>query len=105
MELLDWFVMLSTLFGIVIYGVVKTRKNENIHSYFLGGKSMGWAAIGLSVMATQASAITFISTPGQAYESGMGFIQILFLIKYLYMSLIKKNYILMEINSLLILIR
>ena len=75
MELLDWFVMLSTLFGIVIYGVVKTRKNENIHSYFLGGKSMGWAAIGLSVMATQASAITFISTPGQAYESGMGFIQ------------------------------
>lgn len=75
MELLDWFVMLSTLFGIVIYGVVKTRKNENIHSYFLGGKSMGWAAIGLSVMATQASAITFISTPGQAYESGMGFVQ------------------------------
>ena len=75
MELLDWFVILSTLFGIVIYGVVKTRKNENIHSYFLGGKSMGWAAIGLSVMATQASAITFISTPGQAYESGMGFVQ------------------------------
>lgn len=75
MTALDWIVMLGTLFGIVAYGVWKTRKNENIHGYLLGGKSMGWAAIGLSVMATQASAITFISTPGQAYESGMAFVQ------------------------------
>lgn len=67
--------MLTTLFGIVAYGVWKTRKSTDIHGYLRGGNTMGWAAIGLSVMATQASAITFISTPGQAYENGMAFVQ------------------------------
>jgi len=75
LEYLDWFVLLSTLFFIVAYGTWKTRKNKDLNSYLKGGNEMGWATIGLSVMATQASAITFISTPGQAFESGMGFVQ------------------------------
>ena len=72
---LDWIVLLGTLLFIVIYGTLKTRKNKNLEAYLKGDNSLGWATIGLSVMATQASAITFISTPGQAYESGMGFVQ------------------------------
>lgn len=78
MNWLDWTVLASTLALIVGYGSWKTRKNRNIESFLLGDKSLGWGAIGLSVMATQASAITFLSTPGQAFESGMGFIQIYF---------------------------
>jgi SSS family transporter len=72
---LDWIVLLGTLLFIVIYGTIKTRKNNNLESYLKGDNSLGWATIGLSVMATQASAITFISTPGQAFESGLGFVQ------------------------------
>lgn len=75
MSVLDWIVLLGTLGFIVIYGVWKTRGSKNIESYLLGDKSMKWWTIGLSVMATQASAITFLSTPGQAYGDGMGFIQ------------------------------
>ncbi len=67
--------LFGTLLFIVFYGVWKTRGQKNIEGYLLGGNSMKWGTIGLSVMATQASAITFISTPGQAYESGMGFVQ------------------------------
>jgi len=72
---LDWTVLSGTLLFIVIYGVIKSRGSKNIEGYLLGDKSMKWGTIGLSVMATQASAITFLSTPGQAYESGMGFVQ------------------------------
>ena len=72
---LDIAVLAGTLFFIVAYGVWKTRKQRDIEGYLLGGHSMRWGTIGLSVMATQASAITFLSTPGQAYESGMGFVQ------------------------------
>ena len=75
MHLIDFVVLFGTLGLIVGYGVWKTRKNDNIEGYLLGNKSMQWGTIGLSVMATQASAITFISTPGQGYESGMGFVQ------------------------------
>ncbi|HHG86730.1 MAG TPA: sodium:solute symporter, partial [Bacteroidetes bacterium] len=75
MSIVDWTVLIGTLLFIVLYGSWKTRKSANIKSYLLGDNNMKWATIGLSVMATQASAITFISTPGQAYESGMGFIQ------------------------------
>lgn len=78
MSILDWIVLFGTLGFIVIYGVWKTRGEKNIEGYFLGDHSMKWWTIGLSVMATQASAITFLSTPGQAYESGMGFIQFYF---------------------------
>ncbi|MEM6830866.1 MAG: sodium:solute symporter, partial [Bacteroidota bacterium] len=75
MNSFDFIVLFGTLFFIVGYGVWKTRGQKNIEGYLLGGNSMKWGTIGLSVMATQASAITFISTPGQAYESGMGFVQ------------------------------
>jgi len=70
--------MLGTLFFIVAYGVWKTRGSKNIKGYLLGGKESNWWTIGLSVMATQASAITFLSTPGQAYMEGMGFVQFYF---------------------------
>ena len=75
MNLLDFIVLIGTMLFIVIYGVWKTRGQKSIESYLLGNNSQGWATIGLSVMATQASAITFISTPGQAYQSGMAFVQ------------------------------
>jgi SSS family transporter len=75
MSIIDWIVMLGTLGFIVAYGTWKTRKNASLQDYLRGGNEMKWTTIGLSVMATQASAITFISTPGQAYESGMGFVQ------------------------------
>ena len=75
MSNIDWFILISTLAFIVGYGTWKTRKNKDLDGYLRGGSDMGWLTIGLSVMATQASAITFISTPGLAYESGMGFVQ------------------------------
>jgi len=75
MSVIDWFVMLGTLFFIVGYGTWKTRGSRDIRSYLLGNNSSRWWTIGLSVMATQASAITFLSTPGQAYVDGMGFLQ------------------------------
>lgn len=75
MNYIDLAVLIGTLLFIVGYGVWKTRGQKNIESYLRGDSSMKWGTIGLSVMATQASAITFISTPGQAYESGMGFVQ------------------------------
>lgn len=78
MNAIDWLVLFGTLLFIVIYGVYKTRGSRNIEAYLLGDKSMKWWTIGLSVMATQASAITFLSTPGQAYEDGMRFIQFYF---------------------------
>ncbi len=78
MHIIDWIIMLGTLFGIVAYGVWKTRKVDNVQSYLLGDRDLPWWTIGLSIMATQASAITFLSTPGQAYESGMGFAQFYF---------------------------
>jgi Na+/proline symporter len=72
---LDIAVLALTLLSIVAYGVWKTRKQSDMEGYLMGDHSMSWGTIGLSVMATQASAITFLSTPGQAYESGMGFVQ------------------------------
>jgi SSS family solute:Na+ symporter len=78
MEQLDWLVLSVTLGFIVIYGIIKTRKTKGIEGYLLGGKEAEWWTVGLSVMATQASAITFLSTPGQAFHSGMGFVQFYF---------------------------
>jgi SSS family transporter len=75
MNTIDLVVLGSTLLFIVAYGVYKTRGQKNIQGYLLGDNTLKWSTIGLSVMATQASAITFISTPGQGYESGMGFVQ------------------------------
>lgn len=78
MSWLDWTVLVLTLFTIVAYGTWKTRKNKDLQGYLRGDNTANWATIGLSIMATQASAITFLSTPGQAYEEGMGFIQFYF---------------------------
>ncbi len=78
MNWIDWIILLGTLLFIVIYGAVKSTRNRNLKDYFLGDQSLKWWQIGISVMATQASAITFISTPGQAYEDGMGFVQFYF---------------------------
>ncbi len=78
MALIDWFVLITTLVFIVSYGVWKTRGSKNVQDYLKGGNSSGWWTIGLSVMATQASAITFLSTPGQAFHDGMGFVQFYF---------------------------
>ena len=78
MELLDWIILLSTLLFIVLYGTFKTRGSKNIQEYILANQSTNWFTVGLSVMATQASAITFLSTPGQAYHDGMGFVQFYF---------------------------
>jgi SSS family solute:Na+ symporter len=76
---LDWFVLVTTLLFIVLYGVYKTRKIDNgVEDYIKGGNDTKWWTIGLSVMATQASAITFLSTPGQAFHDGMGFVQFYF---------------------------
>lgn len=78
MELLDWVVLSGTLTFIVLFGAYKTRKNTSVKDYIKGGNDTKWWTIGLSVMATQASAITFLSTPGQAFHSGMGFVQFYF---------------------------
>ncbi len=75
---LDWIILGGTLLFIVVYGVWKTRGNKNVTDYVLGGHQSKWWTIGLSVMATQASAITFLSTPGQAFHDGMGFVQFYF---------------------------
>ncbi len=79
METIDWIVLTGTLLFIVIYGVWKTRASKNnVEDYVGGGRDSKWWTIGLSVMATQASAITFLSTPGQAFHDGMGFVQFYF---------------------------
>ncbi|MCJ7681018.1 MAG: sodium:solute symporter [Candidatus Aminicenantes bacterium] len=75
MSNLDWIVMSSFLLFVVVYGVWKTRGKKDINGYILANKSTPWYAITLSIMATQASAITFLSTPGQAYADGMRFVQ------------------------------
>ncbi len=75
MSNVDYIVMCSTLLIIVVYGVYKTRQSSGIQGYLLGDKQLKWGTIGLSVMATQASAITFLSTPGLAFDSGMAFVQ------------------------------
>ncbi len=75
---LDWIILTGTISFIVAYGSWKTYKQRNISSYLLGDRTMKWPTIGLSIMATQASAITFLSTPGQAYYDGMRFVQFYF---------------------------
>jgi solute:Na+ symporter, SSS family len=78
MQTLDWIVLGLTLLFIVGYGTWKTKGSKNVQDYIRGGNQAKWWTIGLSVMATQASAITFLSTPGQAFHSGMGFVQFYF---------------------------
>ena len=78
MQTLDWIVLISTLLLIVIYGTYQSRGSKNVQDYLKGGNTSKWYTIGLSVMATQASAITFLSTPGQAFNDGLGFVQFYF---------------------------
>ncbi|UKM63701.1 sodium:solute symporter [Flavobacteriaceae bacterium GSB9] len=75
---IDWTVLAITLIAIVAYGTWQTRGSKNVTDYLRGGNTSKWWTIGLSVMATQASAITFLSTPGQAFNDGMGFVQFYF---------------------------
>ncbi|MCM4172114.1 sodium:solute symporter [Arenibacter sp. TNZ] len=78
MATVDWIILIGTLIFIVGYGVWKTKGSKDVKEYVLGGNDAKWWTIGLSVMATQASAITFLSTPGQAFHDGMGFVQFYF---------------------------
>jgi len=74
-NVVDWVVLLGTIVGIAAYGSWRTRHVRSLNTYLRGSTSTGWGTIGLSVMATQASAITFLSIPGQGFESGIGFVQ------------------------------
>ena len=78
MSSLDWFVLIFSLVGISAYGMFKSRGATNIENYLKGDQSIPWYMVGLSIMATQASAITFLSAPGQAYTDGMRFVQYYF---------------------------
>ena len=75
MNTLDWIVLLVTMIGIAAYGAWHTRHTDHLDTYLKGSKTTRWGTIGISVMATQASAITFLSIPGQGFESGIGFVQ------------------------------
>ena len=75
MNVVDWIVLLVTIVGIAGYGAWRTRQVRSLNTYMRGKPSTGWGTIGLSVMATQASAITYLSIPGQGFESGIGFVQ------------------------------
>ncbi len=78
MSTADWIVLVITILGIVLYGVWKSRNTKDIDAYLLADKKFRWYQVGLSVMATQASAITFLSAPGQGYADGMRFVQFYF---------------------------
>src|SRR6476469_1856594 len=78
MSTIDWLVMGTTLLVIVVYGMWKSRNTKNIQGFLLADRKLPWYHVGLSVMATQASAITFLSAPGQAYSDGMRFLQFYF---------------------------
>ena len=78
LQAIDWWILLGTLVSIAVYGVYKTRGKNSADSYALTDHQTPWWTIGISVMATQASAITFLSTPGQAFADGMGFVQFYF---------------------------
>src|SRR6201995_3846796 len=74
----DWIVLIATLLLIVVYGLYKSRTSRDLDGYFLSNRSMPWWLILLSIMGTQASAVTFLSAPGQAYTDGMRFVQYYF---------------------------
>src|SRR5690606_4888595 len=75
---LDWIVLGASLCFIVLIGLWKTRKDKELDGYLRGGNEASWLTVGLGVMATQASAITFLSTPGQGFADGLGFVQFYF---------------------------
>src|SRR6266699_105276 len=78
MKPLDWVVLVTALISIIAYGLYRSRGSNTVDRYLLAGKTMPWYAMALSIMATQASAITFISTTGQSFVDGMRFVQFYF---------------------------
>src|SRR5271163_1309714 len=78
MSTIDWLVMGITLLLIVVYGIWRSRNTKNIDGFLRANRQLPWYNVGLSVMATQASAITFLAAPGQAYSDGMRFLQFYF---------------------------
>src|SRR3989442_11057537 len=78
MSELDWIVLGSALVGIVTYGLYKSNASRNLDGYFLSNRTLPWYIVLLSIMGTQASAVTFLSAPGQAYTDGMRFVQYYF---------------------------
>lgn len=78
MSRLDWGVLITTLVGIILYGLYKSRTTRDLDGYFRSNRNLGWGLVLLSIMGTQASAITFLSAPGQAYTDGMRFVQYYF---------------------------
>src|SRR3981081_4594941 len=74
----DWIVLVGALGYVVLFGLWRGRATNSVSKYLLGGRSMPWHVVGLSIMATQASAVTFISTTGQSYVDGMRFVQFYF---------------------------
>lgn len=78
MSQIDWIVLVITLLAIISYGLYKSRTSHNLDGYFLSNRSLPWGLVLLSIMGTQASAITFLSAPGQAYTDGMRFVQYYF---------------------------
>ena len=78
MSIVDWIVLICTLTGIIAYGLYKSRTSKNLEGYFLSNRSLPWYLVLLSIMGTQASAITFLSAPGQAFTDGMRFVQYYF---------------------------
>jgi solute:Na+ symporter, SSS family len=75
---IDWTILIVTLTATIIYGVYKSRATKNLEGYFLSNRSMPWYLVLLSIMGTQASAVTFLTGPGQAYSDGMRFVQYYF---------------------------
>jgi solute:Na+ symporter, SSS family len=78
MSTLDWIILIATLTSIVLYGIYKSKTTKNLDGYFLGNRALPWYLVLLSIMGTQASAITFLTGPGQAYSDGMRFVQYYF---------------------------
>ncbi|HTH30041.1 MAG TPA: hypothetical protein VL946_01770, partial [Lacibacter sp.] len=77
-QLADWIVLIAALLGVIVYGVYRSRHSKNLEGYFLSNRQMPWWVILLSIMGTQASAVTFLTAPGQAYTDGMRFVQYYF---------------------------
>src|SRR6478609_3757837 len=78
MSTIDWIILITTLCGIIIYGVYKSHTTKDLDGYFLTNRTMPWYLVLLSIMGTQASAVTFLSAPGQAFTDGMRFVQYYF---------------------------
>ena len=78
MSIIDWIILITVLSSIILYGIYKSRTSKNLEGYFLSNRSMPWYLVLLSIMGTQASAITYLTGPGQAYTDGMRFVQYYF---------------------------